>query len=137
MKNSSRWCAFLAALVFTATCSTANAGSGRSVPVMTAFTVQLDQAFNAKSAANGEGFTATLKEPVEVDGRTIIPAGASAGGILNKESQNSAQMELNSVFVNGRMYRITTEPVTIGQKTPLRAGATLTFHLILALNLAR
>ena len=137
MNNSSRRCAVTALIIFVLACSRANAGSGRSVPVMTAFTVQLDQAFNAKSAANGDAFTATLKEPVEVDGRVIIPAGASAGGILDKESQNSAQMELNSVFVNGRMYRITTEPVTLSQKSALRAGATLTFHLILALNLAR
>ena len=137
MKNSSRWCAFAVLTVLLATGSMANAGSGRSVPVMTALTVKLDQAFNARSAANGAVFTATLKEPVEVDGRVIIPAGASAGGVLNKESQNSAEMELNSVFVSGRMYRITTEPVAIGQKSALRAGSTLTFHLILALNLAR
>lgn len=137
MKSSSRWCAVAALTVLLATGSMANAGSGRSVPVMTALTVKLDQAFNARSAANGAVFTATLKEPVEVDGRVIIPAGASAGGVLNKESQNSAEMELNSVFVSGRMYRITTEPVAIGQKSVLRPGSTLTFHLILALNLAR
>lgn len=137
MERSTRWCAVVALIVLLATCSMANAGSGRSIPVMTALTVKLDQAFNARSAENGAVFTATLKEPVEVDGRVIIPAGASAGGVLDKESQNSAEMELNSVFVNGRMYRITTEPVTIGQKSALRAGATLTFHLMLSLNLAR
>jgi hypothetical protein len=72
-----------------------------------------------------------------VDGQTIIPAGASAGGVMNKESQNSAELQLNSVFVNGRLYRITTEPLTIGQKAPLRAGTAVTFHLTLSLNLAR
>lgn len=138
MKNSSRWCALVALMVLISTCSTANAGSGRlSVPVMTPFTVALDQAVSQERAANGTPFTATLKQPVEVDGRIIIPAGASAGGIINKESQNNAQVELNSVFVNGRLYRITTEPVTISHKTALRTGATLTFRLMLSLNIMK
>lgn len=136
MRACNRWYGAVA-LVFISICATAHAGGGRSVPVMTAFTVKLDQAVNAKAAANGAPFTATLKEPVEVDGQTIIPAGASAGGVMNKESQNSAELQLNSVFVNGRLYRITTEPVTIGQKALLHAGAAVTFHLTLSLNLAR
>lgn len=104
---------------------------------MTAFTVKLDQAILAKTAADGTSFTATLKQPVDVDGQTVIPAGTSAGGVMSKESPNNTQMELNSVFVNGRSYRITTEPVTIGQKASLPAGATLTFRLMLSLNLSK
>jgi hypothetical protein len=134
MKNLSRWCAFAALLVFT--CATANAGGGNSVPVMTPFTVKLDQAVSADKAANGTPFTATLKQPVEIDGHVIIPVGASVGGVVNKDPQ-STQMELNSIFVNGRLHRITTEPISIRAKTPLRAGSTLTFHLVLSLNLAK
>lgn len=134
MKISSRL-GIAAVLVCSSLC--AYGGSGRSVPVMTAFTVKLDSAVNAKTAANGAPFTATFKDPVEVDGQIIIPAGASAGGLMDKESENNAQLELNSVFVNGRLYRVTTEPIAIGTKTPLRAGATLTFHLVLSLTLAR
>ena len=136
MKRLSSWCAFGAFLVFVSTCATANAGGGNSVPVMTPFTVKLDQAVSADKAANGATFTATLKQPVEIDGRVVIPAGASVGGVVNKEPQ-SAQMELNSVFVNGRLHRITTEPISIRQNMPLRAGATLTFHLVLSLNLTK
>lgn len=137
MKVSSRWFAAAAVLVFISLGPTARAGAGRSVPVMTAFTVKLDQAINAKTAANGAPFTATFKEPVQVDGQPIIPAGASAGGVVDKEPGTSAQLELNSVFVNGRSYRITTEPVTINPKGAMPAGATLTFHLTLSLSLAR
>jgi hypothetical protein len=104
---------------------------------MTALTVKLDQAVSVKAAVNGTSFTATLKDPVAVDGQTIIPAGASAGGVISKESQSSTQLELNSVFVNGRLYRITTEPVAIRQKTPLHAGSEVTFHLTLSLHLPR
>lgn len=137
MRTSTRWYSVVASLVFVSICSAANAGSAKSVPVMTAFTVKLDQAVSAKTVANGTPFTATLKQPVEVDGETIIPAGASAGGLMSKESANSTELELNSIFVNGRSYRITTEPVAISQKTTLAAGSTLTFHLMLSFRLAR
>jgi hypothetical protein len=137
MKNSSRWCALVALAVFTLTGSIVYAGSGRSVPVMTAFTVKLDEAVRPERVANGTPFTATLKQPVEVDGRVMIPAGASAGGILSKESENSAEMELNSVFVNGHMYRITTEPVSLNKRASFRAGSTVTFYLLLSLNIDR
>ena len=115
----------------------ANPRSGITVPIMTSLTVKLDEAVNAKSASNGAGFTASIKDPVQVGGITVIPANASAGGLVSKESQSTGELELNSVFVNGRMYRITTEPIPFNQKTNLRAGASMTFHLVLALNLAK
>lgn len=114
-----------------------NPRGGITVPIMTPLTVKLDETVNAKAAANGAGFIALIKDPVQVGGITVIPANASAAGLVNKASQNSGELELNSVFVNGRMYRITTEPVPFNQKTNLRAGASMTFHLVLALNIAR
>lgn len=115
----------------------ANPRGGITVPIMTSLTVMLDEPVNAKTAANGAGFTASIKDPIQVNGITAIPANASAGGIVNKASQASGELELNSIFVNGRMYRITTEPVPFTPKTNLRTGATMTFHLVLALNIAR
>jgi len=115
----------------------ANIRGGTTVPVMTALIVKLDEAVNVGTAANGAGFTANVKEPVQVDGTTVIPANSSAAGILNKQSQTAGSLELNSVFVNGRMYRITTEPVAFNQTTNLRAGATMTFHLVLSVNIAK
>ena len=129
---------FLAALICVVTpVRAANSrGVGLTVPVMTPLTVKLDEAVNAKTAANGSGFTATIKDPVQVDGVTVIPANASAGGLVNKESAGG-ELVLNSVFVNGRMYRITTSPVSFNPKATLRAGTTVTFHLVLSLNVAR
>jgi len=46
-------------------------------------------------------------------------------------------MQLNSVFVNGRLYRITTSPISLNQKSNLRAGSTMTFYLVLSLSIAR
>ena len=115
----------------------ANPRNGKiAVPVMTPFTVKLDQAVNAR-AANGTGFTASIKDPVEVDGVVLIPANSSAAGLVSKESQGSGQLELNSVFVNGRSYRITTSPIPLSQKTNVRAGSIFTFYLVLSLNVAK
>lgn len=112
-------------------------GSKVTLPVMTAVTVKLDEAVNTKSIANGSAFTASIKDPVQVDGATVIPANSAAGGLVSKESAAKGELELNSIFVNGRMYRITTSPVPFNQKTNLRAGSTLTFYLVLSLNIGR
>ena len=111
-----------------------NRGSKVTIPVTTPFTVKLDQAVSAKNAESGGGFTVTFSEPVRVDGMVVIPAGASGAGLVNKNSQNGAEMELNSVFVNGRSYRVTTLPITFNQKGTLRAGTKFTFDLLLSLN---
>jgi hypothetical protein len=108
-----------------------------TLPVMTALTVKLDQPVNARAAANGTGFTGLIKDPVQVDGVTIIPANSSAAGLVNKESQGGGELELNSVFVSGKMYRITTLPIPFNQKARLRAGSTMTFYLVLSLNIAK
>ncbi len=111
-----------------------NRGSKVTIPVTTPFTVKLDQAVSAKTAESGGGFTVTFSEPVRVDGMVVIPAGASGAGLVNRDSQNGAEMELNSVFVNGRSYRVTTLPITFNQKSTLRAGTKFTFDLMLSLN---
>jgi hypothetical protein len=43
-------------------------------------------------------------------------------------------MELNSVFVHGRSYRVTTSPIAFNQKGALRAGTKFTFELMLSLS---
>lgn len=111
-------------------------GGRITVPVMTPLTVKLDEAVNIKTAETGGGFTATLARPVQVDGVTVIPAGASAAGLIDKEQQQCS-IELNSVFVNGRLYRVTTSPIAISQKTSLPPGSTFTFNLTLSVSIAK
>ena len=127
-----------AALIFaTPDARAANPRSaGVTVPVMTPLTVKLDEAVNPRTVSNGSGFAATIKEPVQVGGMTVIPANSSAGGLVNKGSVGD-ELVLNSIFVNGKMYRITTSPVPFNPKVNLRAGSSVTFHLVLSLNLAR
>jgi hypothetical protein len=116
----------------------ANPRTGRiTLPVMTPITVKLEEAVNAKTAANGTGFTASIKDAVQVDGEIVIPANSSAAGLVSKESGGGGELELNSVFVNGRSYRITTSPIALNGKTNLRGGSTFTFHLVLSLNITK
>jgi hypothetical protein len=108
-------------------------GSRITIPATTQFTVQLDRAISA-NMADGKGFTVTFSEPVQINGMLVIPAGASGAGLVSVDA-HIQQIELNSVFVNGRSYRIITSPITLNPKSPLRAGKKLTFGLVFALNL--
>ena len=116
----------------------ANPRTGRiTLLVMTPITVKLEEAVNARTAANGTGFTASIKDAVQVDGEIVIPAKSLAAGLVSKELGGGAELELNSIFVNGRSYRITTSPIALSGKTNLRAGSTFTFHLVLSLNITK
>jgi hypothetical protein len=109
-------------------------GSKITIPPATEFTVQLDQVVSANMPV-GRDFTVTFSEPVQVDGILLIPAGATGAGLVTGDAQRSHQIELNSIFVNGRSYRVTTSPITLNPKTPYPAGKKLTFDLVLALRL--
>jgi hypothetical protein len=105
-----------------------------TIPATTPLTVKLDQVVNARTVKNGDGFTVTFSEPVRVDGTVVIPSGAAGAGIVNTTSRNGTEMELNSVFVNGRSYRVTTSPIPFNSKNTLRAGTKFTFDLMFSLK---
>ena len=105
-----------------------------TIPATTTLTVKLDQVISERTVKSGEGFTVTFSEPVKVDGMVVIPAGAPGAGFVNKNSQNGTEMELNSVFVNGKSYRVTTSPISFDPKGTLRAGTKFTFDLMLSLK---
>jgi len=105
-----------------------------TIPATTQLNVKLDQVVSAKTAESGGGFTVTFSEPVRVDGSVVIPTGATGAGLVNRNSQNGTEIELNSVFVNGRSYRVTTSPILFDKKNSLRAGSKITFDLVLSLN---
>ena len=145
MKTSrTQYCA-VPLIAFFLVCATVPAGfglasgasdrSGRiTIPATTALTVKLDEAVSAKTAERGGGFTVTFAEPVQINGLIVIPAGATGAGLVSGVAQHSLQMELNSVFVNGRSYRVTTSPITLNPKISLPAGKKFTFDLMFSLN---
>jgi hypothetical protein len=96
--------------------------------------VKLDEVVLAKTAGQGESFTVTFTEPVQINGIVVIPTGASGAGLVSGAAQHSPQLELNSVFVNGRLYRVTTSPIRLNPKTAVPAGKKYTFDLMLSVN---
>jgi hypothetical protein len=104
------------------------------VPAGTVLTVRLANAVGSKISTAGQTFTATVATPVEVEGKTVIPAGASASGIVvdakplgRFKGGASLQLKLNSVSVNGSDRAISTSSVVRtekgkGKRTAVLAG---------------
>jgi hypothetical protein len=88
----------------------------------------------SKISQPGQSFSATLSSPVEIDGITVIPAGASAHGVvvdakpLGKFKGGAVlEVRLSSIMVNGSEKSIETSAVTRtlkgkGKRTGVLAG---------------
>ncbi len=93
------------------------------VPAGTTLTVRLGQAVGSKISSPGDSFTATLADAVDVDGNTVIPAGAVAKGTvvdakpLGKLKGGALlEVRLTSIKVNGTEQRIETTAVERQEK---------------------
>ena len=88
------------------------------VPAETVISVVLDEPVGSKISTPGQQFSASVREPVEVDGRTAIPKGARATGIVKDAKpagrfKGGAQLELTlaTIEVHGTNYDVhTTAP---------------------------
>ena len=88
------------------------------VPAETVISVVLDEPVGSKISTPGQQFTATVSQPIEVDGRVAIPKGARATGIVRDAKpagrfKGGAQLELTlaSIEVHGASYEVhTTSP---------------------------
>jgi hypothetical protein len=104
------------------------------VPAGAVITVRLGQSLGSKTSQAGENFSATVATPVEVDGKTAIPAGASASGTvvdakpLGRFKGGAAlEVRLDSVNINGTDHPIQTSSLTReakgkGKRTAVMAG---------------
>ena len=85
------------------------------VPAGTTLTVRVGQALSSKTSQSGQTFLATLAQPVNVGGRTAIPAGATISGtVVSAKSKGRIKGEgelslaLTSATVKGQTYQIQT-----------------------------
>ena len=90
-----------------------------AIPAGTVITVRLGETLSSKTSQAGQDFSATVAEPVTVDGKTVIEKGASAhGSVVAAKSmghfKGGAMLEvrLNSVTVNGKERNVETQAVT-------------------------
>jgi hypothetical protein len=105
-----------------------------TIPAGTALTVRLGQAVGSKISQAGQNFTATLANPVTAQGKTIIPAGASASGTVvdakplgRFKGGALLQVQLTSINVNGTDRQIQTTAFSEsekgkGKRTAIGAG---------------
>jgi hypothetical protein len=88
------------------------------VPAETVISVVLDEPVGSKISQPGQTFTASVREPVEVDGRVAIPKGARASGIVKDakpagrfKGGASLELTLTSIEIHGENYDVhTTAP---------------------------
>ena len=88
-------------------------------PAGTVITVRLGQAVGTKISESGQTFSATVAQPVEVNGQTLIPSGAEASGtVVNAKPAGRfkggsvLQLKLDSVTINGRPHKVETSAVS-------------------------
>jgi hypothetical protein len=93
------------------------------VPAGTVITVRLGETLSSKESQAGQTFSATVAEPVEVDGRTVIPKGATATGTVvaaqaagRFKGASLLRIKLDSITVAGRQRRVETSSVARAQK---------------------
>jgi hypothetical protein len=94
-----------------------------TVAELTPIHVTLDQAISSNQSRPGDHFDATISEPVVVDGKTVVPQGAHAEGIVVDAKPSGRlmgrarlQLALQSVDVGGQPYDLrTTSSARIGR----------------------
>ena len=86
-----------------------------TVPELTPIHVTLDQAVTSKQNRPGDRFDATVSEPVVIDGKTVIPQGARAEGVVVDAKPSGRlmgrarlQIALQSVDVGDQSYNVQT-----------------------------
>jgi hypothetical protein len=93
------------------------------IPAGTVLTVRLDQAVGSKISNSGDSFSATLAQPVVVNGATVIPAGAAAQGTVVQAAPLGRfkggavlSLALTSVTIHGATHDIRTATVSRAEK---------------------
>jgi hypothetical protein len=89
-----------------------------TLPEGTVITVRLNEKVSSKDNSSGDRFTATVAEPVQVDGKDVIPKGAAVTGTVTDAKARgkikgaaSLRLVLDAVTVNEKKYDIRTTAV--------------------------
>ena len=87
-----------------------------TIPEGTVITVRLGETLSSKDSQTGQGFSATVAEPVAVDSKTVIAQGAAArGSVVDAKSMGH--------FKGGALLEVKLDSVTIeGKDTPVQTG---------------
>ena len=89
-------------------------GPANQLPVGTMIKVRLDHQISTETTASGTTFTAQLTEPVERNGRVLLPAGSTLSGLVTdihggKRATGAASIHLRTMSVtlpDGTKYQV-------------------------------
>lgn len=102
------------------------------VPAGTVLTVRLGDTLSSKQSQAGQTFTASVVTPVDVDGKTVIPAGSTATGTVvaaqaagKFKGASLLQIKLDSVTIGGHSRSIQTSSVSRSEKGKGKRSATM------------
>ncbi len=103
-----------------------------TLPAGTVLTVRLGETLSSKSSQAGQSFAATVAQPVQVDGKTVIPDGASARGTVvdakplgHFKGGALLRVRLTSVTINGSDVNVQTAAVARSLQGKGKRSATM------------
>ena len=96
-----------------------------TVPKGTTISATVGQALASSKNHSGDTFAAILSSSIKVDGKTIIPKGAHVTGrvVTAKKSTAELTVALSSVDLNGKSYKLVSDPITRSAKAPAKSDA--------------
>src|ERR1700681_612575 len=93
------------------------------VPRGTAIEVVLDQSLSSKTSTEGQSFSATVVDPVVVDGQVVIPKHAHARGTVTSvksagrfKGASELGLALRHIEINGQRYEIAASTPELSKK---------------------
>ena len=97
-----------------------------TVPQGTMIRATVGQALASNKNHSGDTFAAILSSSIKVDGKTVIPKGAHVTGrVVTAKKTKSPELivALASVDVNGKSYKLVTDPINRGPKAQAKTDA--------------
>jgi hypothetical protein len=97
-----------------------------TVPKGTTISAKIDQALASNKNHAGDTFAAVLSSSIKVGGKTVIPKGTHITGrvVTAKKKNPELTVALASVDLNGRSYKLVTDPIDASGKSPAKTDAT-------------
>lgn len=93
------------------------------IPADTPITVRTQSALGSKTSQSGDSFSATVADPITVNGEVVVPEGAQAQGTVVEavakgkiKGAATLRLELTSLEIHGNSYPIRTSMAGFSEK---------------------
>jgi len=93
-----------------------------TLPKGTAISAAARQTLATDKNKVGDTFAASLTEPIQVDGKTVIPKGAQVTCRIVKVKKNELKVTLASVTIHGKSYQLDSNSI-VGPKSQAKDAA--------------